>query len=398
MSCPPLMQTCCLGLLLVAGINHMHGAGRGTDLGLTIAVPPTPVRVAGQTQLDYEVHLTNRSGHRVTLKEFVVLDGRDGRPLATLSGKALQEHAVVLATALAPPDTKPFQLPATPLAPLEPGQQAVVFIDVALPAHAHVEAIRHRVRYRVEGTGVTARFTSAAQALPRTLPSLLAPPLRGGPWLAIHDAAWPRGHRRVFYRVDGLTRLPGRYAIDWVKLDAHGRYASGDTDMARSWYGHDAEVLAVANARVAAVRDGMEEPIRISLRRHHSPADDAGNYVVLQLADRRYAFYEHLAKGSIRVAAGDRVSTGEVIAALGFSGESTGPHLHFHVATTGSPLGGEGLPFEIRAFQRLGCYDDIARLGRPWRAVEGNAARCREWPGRNTVVRFADDPAPVDGP
>jgi murein DD-endopeptidase MepM/ murein hydrolase activator NlpD len=364
---------------------------------MTIAVPPTPVRVEGHQQLDYEVQLTNRSGHRLALEEVVVLDGRDGQPIARLSGKTLEQHAVILDAAPAPSGAGPSTLPTAPLAPLEPGQRAVVFIDVALPARARIETIRHRVGYRLDGARAAAQVISAPQVLPQTGPSLLAPPLRGGPWLAIHDADWPRGHRRVFYRVDGQTRLPGRFAIDWVKLDAHGRYTGGDADLARAWYGHGVDVLAVADARVAAVRDGMDEPARISQRTHHVPADDAGNYVVLQLADGRYAFYEHLRKGGIRVAVGERVRTGQVIASLGFSGESTGPHLHFHVADASSPLGGEGLPFEIRAFERLGRYDDIARLGKPWQAAASDAVRQREWPGSNTVVRFADDPAPDGG-
>jgi murein DD-endopeptidase MepM/ murein hydrolase activator NlpD len=386
----PVMRTCCLGLMLIAaGITRAHGA----DLDMTIAVPPTPVRVEGHQQLDYEVQLTNRSGHRLALEEVVVLDGRDGQPIARLSGKALKQHAVILDAAPAPAGAGPSTLPTAPLAPLEPGQRAVVFIDVRLPARARIGTIRHRIGYRLDGARAAAQITGTPQVLPRTRPSLLSPPLRGGPWLAIHDADWPRGHRRVFYRVDGKTRLPGRFAIDWVKLDAHGRYADGDTDLARAWYGHGAEVLAVADARVAAVRDGMDEPARISQRTHPAPEDDAGNYVALQLADGRHAFYEHLRKHSIRVAVGERVRAGQVIAALGFSGESTGPHLHFHVADASSPLGGEGLPFEIRTFERLGRYDDISRLGKPWQAADSDAVRQREWPGSNTVVRFADDPA-----
>ena len=67
MSFLPVMQTCCLGLMLIAaGITRAHGA----DLDMTIAVPPTPVRVEGHQQLDYEVQLTNHSGHRLTLEEF----------------------------------------------------------------------------------------------------------------------------------------------------------------------------------------------------------------------------------------------------------------------------------------------------------------------------------------
>ena len=392
---PPLATNAWLALVLIAACAiapRARGSAIGDGLELTIPVPPTPVRVEGHGQLDYEVLLANRSGKRITLEEFVVGDGRDGRPIARLSGRMLDQHATRFGATPAPSsDTKLSPPVAGTL--IEPGQQVVLFIDVPLPGHPGIDTLRHRVSYRVAGASGTSQGSSPALALPRTRPSLLAPPLRGGPWAAIHDADWPRGHRRVFYRVDGRARLPGRFAIDWVKLDEHGRFAAGDADLAQAWYGYDADVLAVANARVAAVRDGMDEPSRISRRTHHVPEEDAGNYVALQLSDGRYAFYEHLRKGSIRVAVGDRVDVGQVIASLGFSGESTGPHLHFHVADADSPLGGEGLPFEIRRFVRLGRYDDIARLGQPWRPAADDTARRNEWPGSNTVVTFAERPA-----
>jgi murein DD-endopeptidase MepM/ murein hydrolase activator NlpD len=100
-----------------------------------------------------------------------------------------------------------------------------------------------------------------------------------------------------------------------------------------------------------------------------------------------YAFYEHLRAGSVRVHAGDRVHKGEVIGALGFSGDSTGPHLHLHVADCGDPLRCEGVPFVIDMMQVLGRYDDLGGLGtKPWRSEQ--RAVESEWPGSNVVVRF----------
>jgi murein DD-endopeptidase MepM/ murein hydrolase activator NlpD len=141
--------------------------------------------------------------------------------------------------------------------------------------------------------------------------------------------------------------LPGRFAIDWVRKDEQGRSARGDADVVRNSLGYGADVLAVAHARVAAVRDGIAESDRLSTAPRHALDDKAGNYVALDLGDGRFAVYEHLAPGSIRVKQGERVRRGQVIAALGFTGDSTEPHLHFHVADSASPLAGEGLPFEI---------------------------------------------------
>jgi len=41
---------------------------------------------------------------------------------------------------------------------------------------------------------------------------------------------------------------------------------------------------------------------------------------------------------SAQVIHGDKVTTGQAIGSMGFSGESAGPHLHFHVADANSPL------------------------------------------------------------
>jgi hypothetical protein len=330
--------------------------------------------------VSYEIHLTNFSTERLTVTGFTVSDARDGHTITALSGRRLMDNAALVGSSS---PLKGNQLE------VEPGQRAVLFMDFTVPINATVATIRQRVDYAAaDGSANTTQLGDTL--LSNARPSLIAPPLRGGPWVAIHNATWPRGHRRVFYTVAGHARLPGRFAIDWVKLDDNGRMTKGDPDVADQAYGYGDDVLAVADATVAAVRDGMDEPARISQRTTHQPADDAGNYVALRLPDGRFAFYEHLKKGSIKVAVGDRVATGDVIGALGFSGESTGPHLHFHVANGNSPLDAEGLPFEIRRFRVLGSYPDIAKLGTPWVPLSASqaASRLAEWPDANEVLTF----------
>jgi len=59
-----------------------------------------------------------------------------------------------------------------------------------------------------------------------------------------------------------------------------------------------------------------------------------GNVVVIRHEGLRGVFatrYDHLRRGSIRVARGQRVRQGQVIALVGSAGRSTGPHLHFEV-------------------------------------------------------------------
>ena len=62
----------------------------------------------------------------------------------------------------------------------------------------------------------------------------------------------------------------------------------------------------------------------------------AGHYIVLDSGDedRDYVFM-HLRTGSITVAEGATVRTGQRIAEVGTTGSSSGPHLHFEIWTGG---------------------------------------------------------------
>jgi murein DD-endopeptidase MepM/ murein hydrolase activator NlpD len=59
--------------------------------------------------------------------------------------------------------------------------------------------------------------------------------------------------------------------------------------------------------------------------------DGAGHYVVVNTDDGRALFFAHLKTNSITVAVGTRVVSGSTIAAVGSTGSSTGPHLHFEI-------------------------------------------------------------------
>jgi murein DD-endopeptidase len=161
-------------------------------------------------------------------------------------------------------------------------------------------------------------------------------------------------------------------------------------DVVANWLGEGAEVLAVTDGVVAAVRDDVAESERISTHPRLPQEDATGNYIALEVGDGRFVFYEHLQPGTLRVRPGQRVRRGDVIATVGFTGHSTGPHLHLHVADANSPLGAEGVPFVLERFELLGGYDDSARLGTaPWIPLSaGPAMRSGERPAPNVVIRF----------
>ncbi|MGF7150686.1 hypothetical protein FHS96_004344 [Sphingomonas zeicaulis] len=348
------------------------GAEVRQSLDVAVPQPPAPVTVEGRDQLVYELHVTQFGDRPARLRSLTVSDADSGAPLAHFAGKALAARIQVVGGGEAIP----------------PGGRAIVYIEIDRPKGTAPRRLRHSIVEEASPSSITPPDIPVEQAAP----IIVGPPLAGGPWVAIHHPDWPRGHRRVVYAVDGRARIPGRFAIDWVRLDADGRIAAGDVDRTDAALGYGAPVLAVADGVVAAVRGDVRESATVSANPAHSLEDAPGNYVALEIGPGRYAIYEHLKPGSPRVRVGDRVRRGAIMGALGFTGDSTGPHLHFHVADRADPLGGEGLPFVIDRFRLEGRYRDLGRLGTGrWEGVEGvSTVRNGERPGSNVVVRFGD--------
>ena len=97
-----------------------------------------------------------------------------------------------------------------------------------------------------------------------------------------------------------------------------------------------------------------------------------GNFVALKVdASGAVAYYAHLKPQSVRVQIGQRVRSGEVLGLLGNSGNSTCPHLHFHLARVPSdaglpeaafrPLRASSMPYRVRT---LGVFDGEACVPR----------------------------------
>ncbi|MGH6615351.1 M23 family metallopeptidase [Sphingomonas sp.] len=344
-----------------------------------VSVPQAPQIVAtnGEKAVRYEIHLTNFAATPLAVRGILVTDADTGKTLRSFSRRPLQANLIPL--------TGAKDDPGAARVTIQPGARAVLYVELTGPVPRR---IGHTVDYIAACETCPLRLEIPTIMVNQTAPVTLAPPLAAGPWAAVQSPDWPRGHRRVVYTLDGKARIPGRYAIDWVGLDDAGRTSRGDPDRPAETIGYDAPVLAGADARVAAVRDGMVESASIARNPDHVLGDGSGNYVALDLGQGRYAFYEHLRPGSIAVKVGQRVRRGQAIGALGFSGDTTGPHLHLHVADSLDPLKAEGIPFVIDAYTEIGRYDDIGALGsKPWQST-GPTRKSREWPASNVVVHF----------
>jgi hypothetical protein len=357
-------------------------------LARVLAKPAVVLQSDGVWRLPYEIELTNVTDVPMVIDSVAVLDPK-------------RDDAVVVELdrdRVAASMTLPGGVHS---ATLGPGQSAVLFVNTEFGRR---EGVPEELVHRVVATTPEAKPPLPARNVERVAPTdvttaapvVLGPPLRGERWVA-EASCCDSYHRRAVLPINGARRLAQRYAIDWIQLTPDGRLASGDPKRNESYPQFGAEAIAVADATVAHVQDGLPEGTPGSFPPGITAMTADGNAVVLDLGDGRFVLYAHLQPGSIRVRAGERVRRGEVLGLVGNSGNSTAPHLHFHVMDGPSPLGSNGVPYAIDRFQVTGravsssdLDDELEKADQPVpvEPVAGAAERVGELPANFVVVTF----------
>jgi murein DD-endopeptidase MepM/ murein hydrolase activator NlpD len=92
------------------------------------------------------------------------------------------------------------------------------------------------------------------------------------------------------------------------------------------------DVAAKTGTPVLGAADGVV----VVATENYETQPSAGTVVIIDHQNGTSTYYGHLA--SFEVAKGQHVQKGDVIASVGSTGKSTGPHLHFEVRSDGEAL------------------------------------------------------------
>lgn len=359
----------------------------------TIGNSPLPFRgTDGKYHVAYDLQLTNATAVPATLEKFDVVDGSDPtKVIASFSGTALVDPNCDFGDCNRLRDLPAGTVDNTAIPPQE---SRILFIDFVLDS---LDDAPKALLHHLYGTGAASPafgqpgpidyLTTPVALSTQTVP-VISPPVRGTNWIALNGCCEPGfPHRSSLSSFNGKLNNSQRFAIDWKRVNDQGEFYSGDKTSNESYVDYGTDILAVADATVVSVLDGMEAnapgvlPASDPVLAAKLTAENVdGNHVILDLGGGVYAMYAHLISGSLTVKAGDKVTEGQVIGKLGNTGNANASHLHFQLMDGPSLLGSDSLPYNFKSFdydgqvapQQIADADDYlsgtflqGRLGSP---------------------------------
>lgn len=141
-----------------------------------------------------------------------------------------------------------------------------------------------------------------------------------GEWTVI----WGGDTKELNYHVESVAQ---KNAFDIVIKDGRGKSFKTDGLANEDYYAFGKELYAPCDGEVVLVVDGIKD----NLPGEFNPVYIPGNTIIIKTANREYLFFAHFKHHSIQVAEGQKVVRGQLLGLCGNSGNSSEPHLHFHI-------------------------------------------------------------------
>lgn len=173
-----------------------------------------------------------------------------------------------------------------------------------------------------------------------------------GTWWAIQAGDWSDRHKQEVFSQP--------YALDFVKLGPNNALFATDGLTLEDHFSWNQPVYATAGGKVAYICYDMPDltpgvPPDPRLFR-----DDVrrllGNAVAISHANGEFSYYGHLQQASLQVNQGQMIKRNTLLGYVGNSGNSPGPHLHFHLMEGPNIFIDRGLPVKFTNFWAAGQH------------------------------------------
>jgi murein DD-endopeptidase MepM/ murein hydrolase activator NlpD len=130
-----------------------------------------------------------------------------------------------------------------------------------------------------------------------------------------------------------------KFAFDLIGIGPDGQTHRGQGTRNEDYYAYGRKILAPADGVVIEVIDGVRDNAPGSM----NPYSALGNCVVLQHKPNEVSVLAHFQPRTIRVKPGDKVKRGAFLGRCGNSGNSSEPHLHYHLQSSAIIQDGLGI-------------------------------------------------------
>ncbi|MBO9731408.1 MAG: peptidoglycan DD-metalloendopeptidase family protein [Chitinophaga sp.] len=116
-------------------------------------------------------------------------------------------------------------------------------------------------------------------------------------------------------------------AFDIVINNKEGRSYKTDGKTNDDYYAFGQPILAPCDGEIVMAVDGVKDNVPGVMNALYIP----GNAILLKTKDEEYILLAHFKRNSVKVKQGDVVKQGQLLGLCGNSGNSSEPHLHFHI-------------------------------------------------------------------
>jgi hypothetical protein len=280
------------------------------------------------------------------------------------------------------------------------GQVGTLYMTLEFATRAEIpDRLENRVTVTAPGfppEGVTSQPV-AVTVSEAPVPVLASPLVPGAGYIAADSCCDSVRHRRAGLSADNGLWFAQRFAVDWEQLDARGRTVTGDDPKNPADYTiYGKQAIAATEGTVVKVIDGLPDEVPGALPAGITLDHADGNSVIVAIQGGLYMLYAHMQAGSVHVAEGQRIARGDPIGLVGNSGNSSAPHLHFHVMDGPSPVESEGVPYVIDSFSVTGqiasteAFDELENTTQalPVQPTPSNGPHRDQYPLDRLVVTF----------
>jgi hypothetical protein len=130
-----------------------------------------------------------------------------------------------------------------------------------------------------------------------------------------------------------------KYAYDFLQVDERGKTHKNEGKRNDDYFAFGREVVSPADGVVTDVIEGVLDNTPGSM----NPYSALGNAVFIEHRKSEVSILAHLKQGSICVKVGEKVRQGQKLGFCGNSGNSSEPHIHYHLQNTPVIQDGTGM-------------------------------------------------------